>query len=236
MTSVRINHLRRNNRVLVTLLFLFPGLLFAQDNPGNQPAHHQLDINGVSIGGITAVIQLKPEFGSGELLQNLITEIQRDNLDEIVFLGSDGTLWMAYGDHIRLYAESSDRVREARYGDIPVTVLAIDKESATGDLRPAVSRTFMGILIGIVLVGGLIGGGFGLSIYLRVPDSTIGPLLERVAYGIVMGGLVSLLVYGLSDHRFDMDALLTSASHSHLERFTVEPLPAQTLPVESDSL
>jgi len=183
----------------------------------------QLEINGVPIRGGEYTIELTPSAASGQLFQTYVSRVAKDGFDQVMFRDQEGRLWLHYGRHLLLYASSADRVNQASFKGDPVTVIHIDDENQEIDIRQPLGRRIAAILVFIVLVG--IGLGVLSGLVARRNFIILGknPLWDHTLYGLVVGVIVALLVYGLIDRRFDPDKLTATYTHDHLKPFTLNP-------------
>jgi len=202
------------------LAFIAVSLARAQD-PEMKP--NTLTINTVAIQGIDRIVQVKPIYNTPQGLAELDRAVAGDGLDEVVFLMPDTTLWLAYGRHINLYTRTADRVQTAYAALTPVRVLSVDDENRGADFRPPLSRMMLIVLAMIVLVG--LGAGAFVGTIARRSLSGLGrdPLIDRAFYGLILGILAALLVYGLSNRRLDLRGLVTNVSERHLYQYMVSP-------------
>jgi len=182
-----------------------------------------LRINDVAITGIEHVVELKPGVAQPAGLAVFERAASEDGLDEVMFVGPDSGVWLAYGSQIILYTRSADRVEFAAYGGKPVRVLYIDDENTKLDLRPRMSRGVAAGLGGIILLGVFIGLITGLLARRGPSGLRRDPLPGRLFYGLVVGVVLALLIYGMSEQRFDVNSLLSGMSDRHLEKFLRYP-------------
>ena len=182
-----------------------------------------LTINTVGVRGIERIVQLSSDYSTPVGLAQLEQATSHDGLDEIVFLMPDSTLWLAYGKHIDLYTQSANRVQTAYAGAVPVKVLVVDDENRRSDYRSPLGRGMLVCLIMVVLAG--LTGGIFVGILARRNLGGLGrdPLIDRAFYGLIIGILVALLIYGLSDRKLDFRGLVSHTSEKHLYRFMVNP-------------
>lgn len=183
----------------------------------------QLEINGVLIRGGEYTVELNPAAASGQLFQTYVSRVAKDGFDQVMFRDGDGRLWLHYGRHLLLYAGSADRVNQASFNGEPVTVIHINDENQETDLRQPLGRRIAALLIFIVLVG--FGIGILSGVVARRNFSILGknPLWDHALYGLVIGVVAALLVYGLLERRFDPDKITATYTHDHLKPFMLNP-------------
>jgi hypothetical protein len=195
----------------------------AQAGESNTLDSSKVSINTVPIKGIEAIHRLRPELHDPARLAELNSSMEENGLDELVFLLPDSSMWLAFGTHMQLYTRTLDRIRYARYDNVNIVVVGIDNESDNIDLRPVLGRKLALVILGIAL-GGLIAGVIqGYIIYLRTPLSGFGRIIERTLYGLVIGILLALMVYGISGYRLDMNVLMYLTPEKIFYEFMVEP-------------
>ena len=203
---------RRVFVVVVLAFVMFPGIVAAQ-----------LEINGVPIRGGEYTVELNPSVASGQLFQTYVSRVGKDGFDQVMFRDEEGRLWLHYGRHLLLYASSANRVNQASFKGDPVTIIHIDDENEEIDIRQPLGRRIAAILIFIVFVG--LGLGILSGLVARRNFIILGknPLWDHALYGLVVGVIVALLVYGLIDRRFDPDKLSATYTHDHLKPFMLNP-------------
>jgi hypothetical protein len=184
-----------------------------------------MTINTVAIRGVERVVQIISAYRTLGGLAELERAMRDDGLDEFVFLMPDSTLWLAYGKQIDLYTQSAHRVQTAYAGATPVKMLLVDDENRGTDYRAPVGRGMLILLVMAVLTG--LSGGILVGLLARRNVNGLGigrdPLVDRAFYGLIIGILAALLIYGLSDRKLDFRGLATHVSEKHLYRYMVSP-------------
>lgn len=178
-------------------------------------------VNNVVVTGIDDVLQLKPEYGHGSQFDDLVRSINDDGYDQIVLQMPDGTLWLVFGRNLLLYAEDASRVHSASVSGAPAQVLYVDKESGFVTAREPMSRWLMVSLILIVLAGFLGGAVSGSVARRNLAMLGRNPMYEHMLYGLVVGFAVALLVYGMSDKRFEVDVLFKGYNTEHMRQYAI---------------
>lgn len=224
-TTVRSVMPRR--RTMVLLIGMVVGLMGGVASPEQaefgEPGPDTFMVNGVEIRGIERVVQVKPQYRTAGGLAELRNAFEGDTQDEIVFMLPDSTLWLAYGRHINLYTRTVDRIETASYGGVPVHVLILDDEVWESDSRVVLGRGMALLLVAIVLLG--LTGGIILGYIVRrnLGSFSHGPLVDRAIYGLIIGIVVALLVYGLSNRKLDLRGLFKGLSSEEFAPYTVTP-------------
>jgi hypothetical protein len=198
--------------------------------PSHEYHPSSLTINGANITGLDRIARLKARYGGGENLLELAAACSTDGLDEVVFLTVDSTAWIAYGRHVRLYAQDIGRIRAAYAGRDGVQVILIDDENRQQNLRTPVGVVMAAGLAGIVFIGVAIGGLTGLRA--RRNLAAIGrrdPMWDHVLYGLVIGMSGALLIYGMSDRQLHLGDISPVSPGTHLHQFMHIPPQQQTL-------
>jgi hypothetical protein len=186
-------------------------------------AADEVVVNNVVVTGIDDVLQLKPEYGHGILFDELVRSIECDGYDQILLQKPDGALWLVYGRNLLLYAQEASRVHSASVSGTPVQVLYVDKESGLVSAREPMGRWLVISLILIVIAGFFVGVVSGFVARRNLALLGRNPMYEHMLYGLAVGFAIALLVYGLSDKRFEVDVLLKGYNTEHMRRYSIQP-------------
>lgn len=208
-----------------SVVFLIFGAICSADEATREMNPNSLRINTVRIQGVERIVELNPLYRTPGGLAELEKTFAGDGLDELVFLMPDSTLWIAYGKHINLYSKSAGRVTAAYAGSALVGVLIIDDENSDTQYRPPMGRRMFALLV-LIVAAGLAGGVFfGLIARRNLTGLGRDPLIDRALYGLILGVLAMLLVYGLSNRTLDFRRMVSGISEQHLHRYMLNAPP-----------
>jgi hypothetical protein len=179
-----------------------------------------LMVNGAVVRGTDEIFRADMVFKSGYRFDRFVRFTARDGIDQVMFrIPADSTLWVAYGRHMLLYADTTSRVVSASYNGVPAEIIYIDDENNALDSRPPISMGLVILLLAVVF-GGLIFGVISGSVARR-NLAVLGrnPMLDHSFYGFIVGLLFALLIFGLSERRFDIEGLFATYTEDHLDQF-----------------
>jgi hypothetical protein len=182
-----------------------------------------LMVNGAIVRGADEIFRADTVFKNGYRFDRFVRFTARDGIDQVMFrVPSDSTLWVAYGRHMLLYADTTSRVESASYNGVPAEIIYIDDENDALDSRPPISMGLMVLLLAVVF-GGLIFGVISGTIARR-NLAVLGrnPMLDHSFYGFIVGLLLALLIFGLSERRFDIEGLFATYTEDHLDQFRID--------------
>ena len=202
---------------LMALLIIFPTDVVARQN--GVP----LTMNGVAIRGVRETFEAN--FGPEDTLQRaaLREAVKRDGFDSVLLQHEDSVLSVVYGYDLLFYADSTSRIRTAMSYGRRVTVLDVDDENHEFDARRPMGVVMLTALFVIVVAGGVVGGISGSVARRGIASLGRDPLLEHIGYGLVIGLLLALLAFGLSERKIDLDGLLATYGTEHFDPFMKHP-------------